>query len=203
MARRALIVGAGAADRIAAGLSADFEVSRQPGATELDLVVWADYPAIACRPTPIIDLTPNDWDAACDAPLRSAIDLARAVHEPLAAAEGTIAFLVPLMASAGGAGYAALAGLGEGVRLLAKSLAKTWGTDGITAHAVTLDPHAFLAAGDAAGIAADNSLHDPPLGRIPDDRDDVAPIIEWLASDTARPLTGTSLVVDGGLWMPG
>ena len=36
------------------------------------------------------------------------------------------------MASAGGAGYTALASLGEGIRLLAKSLAKTWGADGIT-----------------------------------------------------------------------
>ena len=107
------------------------------------------------------------------------------------------------MASAGGAGYTALAGLGEGVRILAKSLAKTWGADGITAHAITLDPHAFLDAEDAAGIAADNALHDPPLGRIPDDTADVAPIIDWLASDTAAPLVGSSLVIDGGLWMPG
>lgn len=203
MARRALVVGAGVGDRIAAGLSTDFEVSRQPAAAELDLVAWADYPSIACRPTPIVDLSPTDWDEACDAPLRSAIDLARSVHEPLAAAGGTIVFVVPLMASAGGAGYAALAGLGEGVRLLAKSLAKTWGADGITAHAITLDPHAFLSDDHAAGIAADNSLHDPPLGRVPDDTDDVAPIIEWLATDTAQPLTGASLVVDGGLWMPG
>ncbi|HAI65877.1 MAG TPA: NAD(P)-dependent oxidoreductase, partial [Acidimicrobiaceae bacterium] len=32
---------------------------------------------------------------------------------------------------------------------------------------------------------------------------DIAPIIEWLASGTAAPLVGSSLVVDGGLWMPG
>ena len=82
-------------------------------------------------------------------------------------------------------------------------MAKTWGADGITAHSITLDPHAFLAARDAAGIAADNALHDPPLGRVPDDTDDIAPIIEWLASGTAAPLVGSSLVVDGGLWMPG
>ncbi|NDH12014.1 MAG: hypothetical protein EBY44_09885, partial [Actinobacteria bacterium] len=37
----------------------------------------------------------------------------------------------------------------------------------------------------------------------PDDTDDIAPIIEWLASGTAAPLVGSSLVVDGGLWMPG
>ena len=203
MARRALIVGSGVADRVAAGLDRHFDVDRQPGAEALDLVVWADYPEIACQPTALIDLTPSDWKAACDHPLRSAIDLARDVHEPLAAARGTIVFLVPLMASAGGAGYSALAGLGEGVRLLAKSLAKTWGADDITSHSITLDPHAFLEADNAAGIAADNALHEPPLGRVPSDTDDVAPIIDWLASDTAAPLVGSSLVVDGGLWMPG
>jgi NAD(P)-dependent dehydrogenase (short-subunit alcohol dehydrogenase family) len=203
VARRALIVGSDLADRIASGLGEAFEIDRRPGAADLDLVVWADYPTIACRPTPIVDLSPADWAAACDTPLRSVIDLARALHDPLAASGGTIVFLVPLMASAGGAGYAALSGLGEGVRILAKSLAKTWGADGITAHAITLDPHAFLAAEDAAGIAADNALHDPPLGRVPDDTDDIAPIIEWLASDPASPLVGSSLVVDGGLWMPG
>ena len=202
MARRALIVGTGVADRIAAGLSG-WEIERKPGAESLDLVVWANYPAAACTPRRLTDLSLAEWDEACDRPLRAVIDLARATHEALAANRGTFVVLVPLMASAGGAEYTALASLGEGIRLLAKSLAKTWGADGITAHSITLDPHAFLAVQDAAGIAADNALHDPPLGRVPDDTDDIAPIIEWLASGTAAPLVGSSLVVDGGLWMPG
>ncbi|MEO0492938.1 MAG: SDR family oxidoreductase [Actinomycetota bacterium] len=202
MARRALIVGTGVADRVAAGL-AGWEIERSPSSGGLDLVVWADYPALACEPRRIVDLSPADWDAACDRPLRSVIDLARTVHAPLAATGGTFVAIVPLMASAGGARYTTLASLGEGVRLLAKSLAKTWGADGITAHSITLDPHAFLAPEHATGIAADNALHDPPLGRIPDDADDVAPIIDWLASGAAAPLIGSSLVIDGGLWMPG
>ncbi len=49
MARRALIVGTGVADRIAAGLSG-WEIERTPGAESLDLVVWADYPTAACTP---------------------------------------------------------------------------------------------------------------------------------------------------------
>lgn len=203
MARRALIVGSGVADRIAAGLHG-WEIERAPGGDEpLDLVLWADYVAASTAATPLTDLTLADWSAQCDEPLRAAIDLARAVHPRLAAADGTIVFAVPLMASAGGDRFTALASVGEGVRILAKSLAKTWGGDGITAHAITLDPHAFLAASDAVGIAADNALHDPPLGRVPDDAADVAPIVEWLTTDPAAPWTGGSLVIDGGLWMPG
>ena len=203
MARRALIVGSGVADRVAAGLQG-WAIERAPGGTgPLELVVWADYPAAAAEPALLVDLSLDEWNERCDVPLRGAIDLARDAHHRLASASGTIVFLVPLMASAGGDRFAALAALGEGVRVLAKSLAKTWGGDDITAHAVTLDPHAFLDAADAAGIASANALHDHPLGRVPSDTVDVAPIIEWLSTDPAAPWTGGSLVVDGGLWMPG
>lgn len=203
MARRALIIGTGVADRIAAGLP-HWDLERATGRSEpLDLVVWADYAPASLLPRPLTQTTAAEWNEACDLPLRSAIDLTRTVHPRLSAGRGTIVFVVPLMASAGGSGYAALATVGEGVRILAKSLAKTWGPDGITAHAVTLDPHAFLAPEHAAGIAADNALHEPPLGGVPDDTDEVTPIIGWLASDPARSLTGASLVIDGGLWMPG
>ena len=163
----------------------------------------ADYPAASRRRSDLTELQAADWTAACDTPLEAAIRLAQALHRPLAAAGGTIVFLVPLIASAGGAGFVPFAGAAEGVRLLAKSLAKTWGEDGIRAHAVTLDPSAFLAADDAAGMAEANALHDPPLGRVPDLQTEVAAAVAALAGDDLAALTGASLVVDGGLWMPG
>ena len=67
MARRALIVGTGVADRIAAGLPG-WEIERTPGAESLDLVVWADYPAAACTPHRLTDLSLAEWDEACDRP---------------------------------------------------------------------------------------------------------------------------------------
>ena len=74
MARRALIVGTGVADRIAAGLSG-WEIERTPGVEPLDLVVWADYPMAACTPRRLTDLSLAEWDEACDRPLRAVIDL--------------------------------------------------------------------------------------------------------------------------------
>lgn len=172
------------------------------GIEGLDLVVHCAYPEGARRPGAVVDLTADQWTAWCDEPLEDAIRMARGAHRHLAERAGTIVFLVPLMASAGGDGYVALATAAEGARIMAKSLAKTWGADGIRVHAITLDPHAFLDEADAAGIAEANALHDPPLGYVPDS-DDVAWIIRWLASGDASALTGASLVVDGGLWMPG
>jgi len=222
MARRTvLIVGGGdPADSIAAGLDPTaWDVRRLdddaqpwtdrtvtdalPDLTELDLVVHARYPAAARHRASLMDLTIDDWNEQADAPLEAAIRLARGAHPLLAEASGTIVFLVPLMASAGGEGFAAMATAAEGIRIFAKSLAKTWGDDGIRAHAITLDPSAFLDDANAAGMAEANSLHDPPLGRVPDLAREVAPIVAALTTDDFTALIGASLVVDGGLWMPG
>jgi len=213
--RDALIVGDALGDRIAAGLSSNLHVHRRNpeiwtdhtlddlGCDGLDLVVHCAYPAQSCRYQRLTTLSDDDWATMSDRQLENAVRLARAAHPLLKARHGTIVFVVPLMASAGGDGFAALATAAEGIRILAKSLAKSWGDDAITAHAVTLDAGAFVESAPANTLAKSNALHDSPLGRVPDDRDDVAPIIEWLAGPAAAPLTGTSLVVDGGLWMPG
>ncbi len=222
MARRhALIVGAGdPADAVAVGLEArgwavtrmaddtlewtdDTVDSRLPGRDPIDLVVHARYPAPARRRSALVDLSDEDWYRMADEPLEAAVRLARSAHADLAATSGTMVFLVPLMASAGGDGFAPMATAAEGIRIMAKSLAKTWGHDGIRVHALTLDPSAFLAEADAAGMAEANSLHDPPLGRVPDLAAEVAPIVDALAGDDFASLVGASLVVDGGLWMPG
>lgn len=171
------------------------------GVDGLDLVVHCAYPSISRRRRPLVDLTADEWRAACDEPFEGAIRLARGTHRHLAARNGTIVFVVPVMASAGADGFAPLATAAEGVRILAKSLARTWGGSGIRAHALTLDPHHFLDPTDAEGIAEANALHDPPLGAP--DAADVAGVIDLLTADPASTLTGTSLVVDGGLWMPG
>lgn len=179
------------------------ELVAEAGADHLDLVVHARYPEISRTRRDLASLSVDDWTKAADEPLEAAIRLARGAHPFLAESDGTIVFLVPLMASAGGEGFAAMATAAEGIRILAKGLAKTWGADGIRAHAVTLDPSAFLSEVDAVGMAEANSLHDPPLGGVPDLTTEVAGIVEMLTSADARPLTGASLVVDGGLWMPG
>ena len=174
-----------------------------PTLENLDLVVHARYPALCRRRTDLCDLTAQQWHEACDEPLEAGIRLARGAYEPLRAARGTIVYLVPLMASAGGDGFAPFAGAAEGLRVFAKSLAKTWGDDGIRAHAITLDPSAFLVPDDAAGMAETNSLHDSPLGRVPDLADEVSLVVDALTTNAFAALTGASLVVDGGLWMPG
>lgn len=215
--RTALVVGGGdPADSVGVGLlSAGWSLLRLgdepiyddtisaafPTLEHLDLVVHARYPDR--RRMELTDSTAQRWHQGCDEPLEAGIRLARAAHGPLRAAGGTIVYLVPLMASAGGEGFACLAAAAEGLRVLAKSLAKTWGADAIRAHAVTLDPSAFLTPEDAAGMAEANSLHDPPLGRVPDLTSEVAAIVDALSSDAFTTLTGASLVVDGGLWMPG
>lgn len=204
MARRdALIVGSLRDPGLGTEIADTFDVTHtEDGLDGLDLVVHCDYPDAARRPHNLVDLSAEEWHDACDAPLEAAIRLAQRVHPHLAVRHGTMVFLVPLMASAGGEGFTPFATAAEGVRILAKSLAKTWGHNGINVHAITVDPHLFLADADADGIAEANALHDPPLGHIPAGTE-TGRIIRWLASDDAAALTGASLVVDGGLWMPG
>ncbi len=168
---------------------------------ELDLVVHARYPAACRQQCAMADLSPAEWHAACDEPLTAAIRVARLAYRPLLRRAGRIVFVVPLMASAGGAGYAPFAAAAEGCRILAKSLARSWGSDGIGSHALTLDPSAFVHG--AANSGGEYVLHDPPLGRVPDPRIEVSAMINALTDESFDVLVGSSLVLDGGSWMPG
>ena len=168
----------------------------------LDLVVHALFPEQSRTPALINEMNEDDWAAACDAPLEAGIRLARGAYGHLAARRGTIVFCVPLVGTAGAARFSALAGLAEGLRILARSLARGWGSDGIRAHALTLHPSMFLAPEDAASAVEANALHDPALGRLPSAAE-IATVIESLADPATAGLTGASLVMDGGTWMAG
>ena len=169
----------------------------------LDLVVYALYPERSRTPARIEEMTADDWAAACDDPLEAAIRLARGAHRHLAARRGTFVVCVPLVGAAGAAEFVALSGLAEGLRVLARSLARSWGSDGIRAHAVTLHPSMFLSSEHASAAADATALHDPALGRLPSAAE-IASVIDALADGRITAgLTGASLVMDGGTWMAG
>ena len=169
----------------------------------LDLMVHALFPQQSRIPARVDEMTGGEWTAACDGPLEAGIRLARGAHRHLAERGGTIVFCVPLMGAAGAAGFVALSALAEGLRILARSLARSWGPDGIRAHAVTLHPSMFLAPEHAAAAAEATALHDPALGRLPS-ASEIAAVIDALAdSRVTAGLTGASLVMDGGTWMAG
>lgn len=169
----------------------------------LDLVVHALYPAPSQVPARIEEMTTGDWAAACDDPLEAGIRVARGAYRHLAARRGTIVFCVPLVGAAGAATFVALSALAEGLRVLARSLARSWGPDSIRAHAVTLHPSMFVSPAHAAAAAEATALHDPALGRLPS-ATEIAAVIDGLAdSRITAGLTGASLVMDGGTWMAG
>ena len=169
----------------------------------LDLVVHALYPQQSRIPVRIDEMTESEWGAACDDPLEAGIRIARGAYRHLAARRGTIVYCVPLVGAAGAASFVALSALAEGLRVLARSLARSWGPDGIRAHAVTQHPSMFLAPEHAATAAEATALHDPALGRLPSTAE-IAAVIEALAdSRVTAGLTGASLVMDGGTWMAG
>ena len=179
-------------------------LTRADGSTVdgLDLVVHALYPVLSRTPARVEQMSTDDWAAACDAPLEAGIRLARGAHRHLAARRGAIVFCVPLVGAAGAASFVALAGLAEGLRVLARSLARGWGADRIRAHAVTLHPSMFLSPEHAAAATEATALHDPALGRLPSAAE-IAAVIDRLADPEAAGLTGASLVMDGGTWMAG
>ena len=168
----------------------------------LDLVVHALFPARSRTPARLEEMTPDDWAAACDDPLEAGIRMARGAHRHLAARQGTVVFCVPLVGAAGAASLVALSALAEGLRVLARSLARSWGTDRIRAHAVTLHPSMFLSLEHAAAATEATALHDPALGRLPSAAE-IAAVIDALADGATSGLTGASVVMDGGVWMAG
>ena len=168
----------------------------------LDLIVHALYPERCRIPARLEEMSAEDWSAACDDPLEAAIRMARGAHRHLAARRGTMVVCVPLVGAAGAANLVALSALAEGLRVLARSLARSWGPDGIRAHALTLHPSMFLRPEYAAAAVDATALHDAALGRLPSVAEIVA-VIDALASGTTAGLTGASLVMDGGTWMAG
>ncbi len=163
----------------------------------LDLVVHAVLVPGSYDLVPLADTDRAGWDTRCETVLRVGLACAAETHRALHTRGGRFVVVTPTVALTGAAGLVPIVTALEGLRALAKSAAREWGEDGITVNCVA--PPLALVAPDSA--AADPGVEVPALGRVPDGRVDVASVVALLAADPARVVTGSTIVVDGGVVM--
>lgn len=153
------------------------------------------------RDTLFMRMKDEDWDAVIRTNLTGTAYCMRAVTRPMMRQRGgriiNISSVIGVVGNAGQANYAASK---AGIIGLTKSVAKEVGSRGITVNAVT---PGFITTEMTEKISeADQQkmLEMIPVGSFGTPQD-VAETALFLASDTARYITGQAVQVDGGMFM--
>lgn len=176
-------------DRLVAGLAAA-GITVTDGDRYDALVV---VPQVAAASGPIESVTDDEFRAAWEEPLRTTVEAMIAAR----AAGATRLVVVTSTAGMTGAERGApLAMSAEALRALVKSVARQWGREGITANTIAVDPGLLGVAAGAVSIAP------RALGEPGDPAEELGPIVAFCCSPAAGHLTGATLTVDGGSWMP-
>ena len=143
----------------------------------------------------------EEWDAILDTNLTSVFRLARAVLRPMMKARyGRIVSIASVVGCSGNAGQTNYAAAKAGMIGFSKSLAQEVGSRGITVNCVApgfIDTDMTRALPDAA---RQKLLERIPAGKL-GTPEDIAHAVAYLASAGAGYVTGTTLHVNGGMYM--
>jgi 3-oxoacyl-[acyl-carrier protein] reductase len=143
----------------------------------------------------------DDWDAVIDTNLKSVFRLSRAVLRPMMKARGgRIINITSVVGSLGNPGQANYAAAKAGVAGLTRALAREIGSRGITVNCVApgfIDTDMTKTLPEEQQAALKTQI---PLGRL-GSTDDIAHAVAFLASPQAGYITGTTLHVNGGMYM--
>ena len=146
-------------------------------------------------------LKDDDWSAVLDTNLSSVFRLSRGVIRGMMKARwGRIINVTSVIGSSGNAGQANYAAAKAGVAGMSRALAKELGSRNITVNCVApgfIDTDMTRALGEAQTAAL---LQQIPLARLglPED---VAHAVAFLAGPQAGYITGTTMHVNGGMYM--
>ena len=149
----------------------------------------------------LVRMKEAEWDAVIDTDLKSVFRLSRAVLRGMMKARtGRIISITSVVGSSGNPGQVNYAAAKAGIAGLTRSLAREIGSRGVTVNCVApgfIDTDMTKALPDAQREAL---LGQIPLGRL-GQADDVAAAVVFLASPGAAYVTGTTLHVNGGMYM--
>ena len=143
----------------------------------------------------------DDWDAVVDTNLKSVFRLSRAVLRPMMKAKGgRIINITSVVGSAGNPGQINYAAAKAGVAGMTRALAREIGSRGITVNCVApgfIDTDMTRTLPEEQQTALKTQI---PLGRL-GSPEDIAYAVAFLASPQAGYITGTTMHVNGGMYM--
>jgi len=143
----------------------------------------------------------SEWDAVIDTDLKSVFRLSKAVLRGMMKARaGRIVNITSVVGASGNAGQINYAAAKAGIAGLTRALAREIGSRNITVNCVApgfIDTDMTRALPEAQ---RDALLSQIPLGRL-GNPEDVAAAVAYLASPNAAYVTGTTLHVNGGMYM--
>ncbi len=144
----------------------------------------------------------EEWDSIIETNLTSIFKLSRAcLRAMMKARKGRIISIASVVGLTGNAGQANYAAAKAGIIGFSKSLAREVGSRGITVNAVApgfIDTDMTRALSDDTKKAL---LSQIPLNRL-GQAEEIASAVTFLASDEASYITGETLNVNGGMYMP-
>jgi 3-oxoacyl-[acyl-carrier protein] reductase len=158
--------------------------------------------AAITRDTLLLRMKPEDWDAVIGTNLTAVFRLSKAcVRRMMKERRGRIVSLTSVVGLIGNAGQVNYAAAKAGLLGFTKSLARELASRGITVNAVApgfIDTDMTRALSEEQRSAL---LAQIPLGRL-GAPEDVAAAVLFLASPQAAYITGETLHVNGGMYMP-
>jgi NAD(P)-dependent dehydrogenase (short-subunit alcohol dehydrogenase family) len=160
----------------------------------LDAAIFVPWNPALATPCRLTELSDDGFGAAWQDTMDMATAACVNARERMLPHGGTIVLTAPTIGQSGASQYAHWSAAAEGVRVLAKSVARQWGADGITVNAITVSPALALSQPELAGTT---SLAAPAL---PTSAEQTAGFIVAFCA-LPRTVTGQTIASDGGVWM--